>query len=59
MTSRDHLETAGRDMLRIVDDAGLPPPDEINHHVDDGEVELIWREQKLVVIVECGPECAE
>jgi hypothetical protein len=55
MATRDHLMTAEQDLIKIAERAGLPVPDEINYHDEDDEVELIWREQKLAVIVECGP----
>lgn len=57
MTSHEHLQTAERDFMKIAEEAGLPEPDEVNYHEEDGEIELIWREQKLAVVVECGPDC--
>lgn len=57
MTSRDHLQTAERDFMAIAETVGLPEPDEINYREDQGEVELIWREHKLAVVVECEPDC--
>jgi hypothetical protein len=57
MTNHEHLHTAEREFMKIVGEAGLPEPDEVNYHEEDGEIELIWREQKLAVVVECGPDC--
>ena len=53
MAERDQLEVAERDLMRLVRQAGLPEPDEVNYREWEGEVELVWREQKLVVVVEC------
>ena len=52
MANIDRFETAERDFMRIAERAGLPAPDEVNYREDDGEVELIWHDQKLAVIVE-------
>lgn len=51
-----HLETLRKakcDLMRLARAAGLPEPDEINYRERDDEVELIWHELKLAVIVEC------
>lgn len=37
-------------MREIVRNAGLPPPDEVEHHSD--EIVLFWHEEKLVVSVD-------
>jgi hypothetical protein len=58
MATRAHLEDADRRMRSIIAQAGLPEPDEVNYHEDDGELELLWYEPKLAVIVECGDGCA-
>ena len=43
-------EAVVRRFLTLVEDAGLPAPDEVEHWRD--EVAFFWNEQKLVVIVE-------
>ena len=45
-------EAVVRRFLSLVDDAGLPVPDEVEHWQD--EVAFFWNEHKLVVIVELG-----
>ena len=57
MTTFDHLRAAERDFLKVAETAGLPEPDEVSYDEAVGEIELIWHEQKLAVIVECGPYC--
>lgn len=41
-------------MREIVAQAGLPEPDEVNHHPEEEELELLWHEQKLCVVIELG-----
>jgi hypothetical protein len=48
----ERFEHAVRDLPARAAEAGLPGPDEIHLHPKDGEVEFLWREQKLCVVVE-------
>jgi hypothetical protein len=57
MTDRGRLQVAQRDLIRIAERAGLPEPDEVRYREEEGEVELLWHDRKLAVIVECGPDC--
>jgi hypothetical protein len=49
------LEDAERRLAGLAREAGLPEPDEVNYREEDEEVEFVWREQKLVVVVDCAP----
>jgi hypothetical protein len=57
MATLDHLPSAHRRMTSILEEAGLPEPDEVNYHEEDAELELLWHEPKLAVIIECEPNC--
>ena len=52
MADIERFQSAERDFLRIAERAGLPEPDEVNYRTNADEVEVIWYEQKLAVIVE-------
>ena len=52
MANIERFQRAERDFLRVAEKAGLPEPDEINYREEADEVELIWHEQKLAVVVE-------
>ena len=55
MVDIEKLEDAQRRFVQLAAEAGLPDPDEVNYHEEDAEIEFVWREQKLVVVVDCGP----
>jgi hypothetical protein len=48
-TRREDAELRFRE---IAAQAGLPEPDEVVYHEDDEELEFLWHEQKLAVVVE-------
>jgi hypothetical protein len=50
------LEDAERRMMQIAHEAGLPEPDEVRYREEDEEVEFVWLDQKLVVVVDCAAE---
>ncbi|MFL5911915.1 MAG: hypothetical protein ACJ768_15235 [Gaiellaceae bacterium] len=52
------LEAAERRMRQLLDDAGLPEPDEVDYGEDS--IALIWFESKLIVCVDLteGPDDA-
>lgn len=52
MANLDRFQRVERDFAKVAAKAGLPEPDEVNYREDDDEVEFIWREQKLAVVVE-------
>jgi hypothetical protein len=52
MANLDRFQTAERDFMRIAERAGLPEPDEIHYREDDDELEFLWHDQKLAVVVE-------
>ncbi|HEX8053611.1 MAG TPA: hypothetical protein VF517_11525 [Thermoleophilaceae bacterium] len=49
VTRREDAELRFRE---IAAQAGLPEPDEVVYHEDDEELEFLWHEQKLAVVVE-------
>jgi hypothetical protein len=49
----DPREAAEARMREILEQAGLPEPDEVEY--DDGEIALRWYEQKLEVVVDGIP----
>ena len=54
MSGGDPYQAAEDEMRRLLDEEGLPPPDEVELLV--GSISLRWHEQKLgVVIDECAP----
>jgi hypothetical protein len=52
MTEMPRHEEAELRMRGIAEQAGLPEPDEVIHHVGDEELEFRWHEAKLCVVVE-------
>lgn len=52
MANPERFQMVERDFLRVATKAGLPEPDEVNYREHDEEVEFIWHEQKLAVVVE-------
>ena len=52
MATIEQFERVERDFLKVAREAGLPEPDEIGYHDDTEEVEFIWHEHELVVVVE-------
>ena len=62
MANLDRFQIVERDFVKVAARAGLPEPDEVHYREDDEEVEFIWREQKLAVVVELDEytdRCAE
>jgi len=39
-------------MLKLVSDAGLQMPGEVRRELSTGRLTLLWREQRLAVVVE-------
>lgn len=58
MASIEHFEMVKRDFLQLAERAGLPEPDEVRYDEGAEEIEAIWHEQKLAVIVALDP-CSE
>ncbi len=53
---------AERRMRELIENAGLPEPDEVRHEFEPNEVVFVWCEPKLVVVVdldEDGPGDAQ
>jgi hypothetical protein len=50
MATIDQKQRAERRMLKLLQDAGLPPPDEVQY----GEhcVRLLWHDRKVAVVVD-------
>ena len=55
MVDIEKLEDAERRFVQLAAEAGLPEPDEVNYREEEAEVEFVWLEQKLIVVVDCGP----
>jgi hypothetical protein len=49
MTVED-LQRAETKMLALLDDAGLPAPDEIRY--EDIQIRFVWNDRKVAVVVE-------
>ena len=58
MAIPERFQTVERGFRAVAAEAGLPEPDEVNYREEPDEVEFIWHEQKLCVVVELdgGPE---
>ncbi|HEX4692495.1 MAG TPA: hypothetical protein VH276_17485 [Solirubrobacteraceae bacterium] len=54
-THPSHAEVEGR-MRALIDDAGIAPPDEVEHAPTS--VVLLWHEHKLAVVVDLDEEGA-
>jgi hypothetical protein len=52
MTELTRREDAELRFRHIAEQAGLPEPDEVVYHEEDEELEFLWHEQKLAVVVE-------
>ncbi len=52
MPSIEQFQQVERDFLPLAERAGLPSPDEVSYREDPDEVEFVWHDQKLVVVVE-------
>ena len=39
-------------MRQIAESAGLGEPDEVRHEPEHNEIVLIWKEEKLAIVVE-------
>ena len=50
MATIDKKQRAERKMLRLLEDAGLPAPDEV--HYGENCVRLLWHDRKVAVVVE-------
>ena len=50
MATIDQQQRAERRMLQLLEDAGLPRPDEVDYGFD--EVRFLWHDQKVVVVVD-------
>ena len=48
---RERFEKVAREFPAIAARAGLPDPDEIHFHPEAAEVEFLWHDQKLAVVV--------
>jgi len=52
MANIERFQLVERDFIKVAKQAGLPDPDEVRYLEDDEEVEFLWHEQKLAVVVE-------
>lgn len=52
MASIEQIQDTRRRFLAIAAEAGLPEPDEVHYFEAEDELEFIWHEQKLAVVVE-------
>lgn len=62
MANLKRFQAVERDFAKVAAKAGLPEPDEVNYRDEADEVEFIWHEQKLCVVVELDDysnRCAE
>jgi hypothetical protein len=50
MATIDKKQRAERKMLRLLEDAGLPAPDEVQY--GENCVRLLWHDRKVAVVVE-------
>ena len=50
MATIDRKQRAERKMLRLLEDAGLPAPDEVQY--GENCVRLLWHDRKVAVVVE-------
>jgi len=50
MATIDQKQRAERRMLQLLDDAGLPPPDEIQY--GQSCVRFLWHDRKVAVVVD-------
>ena len=57
MANTERFETAVRDFRAVAEKAGLPEPDEVNYREDEEEIEFIWHERKICVVVELDGSC--
>ncbi len=53
MAGVELLQTAEATMRRLLDEEGLPQPDEVDYL--ETKIALLWHEQKLSVIVDVSP----
>ncbi len=52
MQNRDRKELCERRMMRLLEDSGLPLPDEVDLDHGEAEVLFLWTDRKVAVIVE-------
>jgi hypothetical protein len=58
MSTTTKLRDAELRMHQLLEEAGLPLPDEVEYREDDEELALFWNEQKLAIIIECADVAA-
>ena len=56
MATHERFQTVERGFRAVAAEAGLPEPDEVNYREEAEEVEFIWHDQKLCVVVELGDD---
>jgi hypothetical protein len=59
MASLERIQSTRRRFLEIAEEAGLPLPDEVHYFEAEEELEFVWHEQKLAVVVELDDSDAE
>ena len=52
MTNADRKEQCERRVLALLEDSGLPLPDEVDHDYAEDEVMFLWSDRKVALIVE-------
>ena len=52
MASMDRREQCERRMMALLEDSGLPLPDEVDLFYEENSVLFMWSDQKVAVIVE-------
>lgn len=58
MASIERIQDTRRRFLELAAAAGLPEPDEVHYFEAEEELEFVWYEQKLAVVVELGEAAA-
>lgn len=58
MASIERIQDTRRRFLLIAEEAGLPEPDEVHYFEAEDELEFVWHEQKLAVVVELADPAA-
>jgi hypothetical protein len=54
MADTERMVEAERRMMGLLDDAGLPTPDEVEY--GENEVRFLWTDRKVAVVVELDEE---
>jgi hypothetical protein len=52
MASTERIRDTRRRFVELAGQAGLPEPDEVHYFDEEEELEFMWHEQKLAVVVE-------